>query len=89
MVYNDLVDGRVVAISRSTGEIMWDEQIARTGIEWDFYGKEQFTAAPLAVEGKIPRRPGLRRCRHPRLAGGAGRGDRRGAVALLRYPGAG
>ena len=53
MVYNDLVDGRVVGISRSSGEIVWDEQIARTGIEWDFYGKEQFTAAPLSVEGKI------------------------------------
>jgi alcohol dehydrogenase (cytochrome c) len=53
MVYNDLVDGRVIAISRGTGEIMWDEQVARTGIEWDFYGKEQFTAAPLIAEGKV------------------------------------
>lgn len=54
-VYNDLVDGRVVGIDRATGEIAWDEQVARTGVgtEWDFYGKEQFTAAPLAVEGKI------------------------------------
>jgi alcohol dehydrogenase (cytochrome c) len=54
-VYNDLVDGRVIGVDRSTGELSWDQQVARTGsgTEWDFYGKEQFTAAPLAVEGKI------------------------------------
>ena len=52
-VYNDLVDGRVIAIDRDTGELVWDKQIARTNITDDFYGKEQFTAAPLAAEGKI------------------------------------
>jgi alcohol dehydrogenase (cytochrome c) len=52
-VYNDLVDGRVVAFDRDTGEIVWDQQVARTNITDDFYGKEQFTAAPLAAEGKI------------------------------------
>jgi len=52
-VYSDLVDGRVIAINRDSGDFVWDKQIARTNIEWDFYGKEQFTAAPLAAEGKI------------------------------------
>ncbi len=52
-VYNDLVDGRVIAIDRDTGEIVWDQQIARVNITDDFYGKEQFTSAPLAAEGKI------------------------------------
>jgi alcohol dehydrogenase (cytochrome c) len=53
MVLGNQVDGRVTAIDRSNGEFIWDEQIARTGIEWDFYGREQFTSAPLAVEGKL------------------------------------
>lgn len=52
-VYNDLVDGRVIAINRDTGEIVWDKQVARTNIKDEFYGKEQFTAAPLATDGKI------------------------------------
>ena len=52
-VYGNQVDGRVTAMDRSNGEFIWDEQIARVGIEWDFYGKEQFTSAPLAVEGKL------------------------------------
>ena len=28
MVYNDLVDGRLIAINRATGEIVWERQIA-------------------------------------------------------------
>lgn len=55
-VYKDLVDGRVVAVDRDSGEFLWDLQIARVDHP-DSAGinipKEGFTAAPLAVEGRI------------------------------------
>lgn len=55
-IYHNLTDGRVVSIDRDSGEFLFDEQIARVphpkgsnvNVE-----KENFTAAPLAVEGKI------------------------------------
>jgi len=54
--YHNLTDGRVVAINRTTGEFVWEKQIARvphpkgsnTNIE-----REGFTSGPLAVEGKL------------------------------------
>jgi alcohol dehydrogenase (cytochrome c) len=62
-VYSNLIDGRVLAMSRATGEITWDKQIARTKLGYTnlpggpdaqhFVIGEKFTAAPLAVEGKI------------------------------------
>ena len=61
-VYQNLTDGRVVAVDQETGEILWDVQIARTtsgfniegGIsEADLVAGEGFTATPLAAEGKI------------------------------------
>ena len=62
-VYTNLVDGRVVALDRATGEIVWDEQIARTVLGYEnmeggppaehFVIGERFTAAPLSVDGKI------------------------------------
>ena len=62
-IYSNLVDGRVVAVSRATGDIVWEKQIARTKLgytnlpggpdEAHFTIGEGFTAAPIAVEGKI------------------------------------
>ncbi len=58
MYIHNLTDGRVVAINRTTGEFVWDSQIARVahpkgnGIE-SSVARENFTAAPLAVDGKI------------------------------------
>ena len=54
-VYKDLTDGRVIAVNRDTGEIIWDKPVARRahpkGAE--FFQGESFTAAPLAADGKI------------------------------------
>lgn len=62
-VYSNMVDGRVVAVNRSSGDIVWEKQIARTKLgytnlpggpdETHFTIGEAFTAAPIAVEGKI------------------------------------
>ena len=54
--YHNLADGRVVAINTTSGEVVWDKQIARVkhpkgsnvSVE-----REGFTAAPLAVDGRI------------------------------------
>lgn len=60
--YKDLVDGRVVAVNRESGEFVWDIKVARVPRPESVVGSistlellkgEQFTAAPLAVEGKI------------------------------------
>ena len=52
--YHNLADGRVVAINRTSGEVVWDKQIARVkhpkgsnvSVE-----REGFTAAPLEPHG--------------------------------------
>jgi alcohol dehydrogenase (cytochrome c) len=54
-LWEDLViantpDGRVVAVNRDSGEIVWDKQIAVTN---EFGTKERFNSAPLTVEGKV------------------------------------
>ena len=57
-VFHNLGDGRVIAVNRDTGEFIWDKQIARVphpkaaGVNAEKTA-ENFTAAPLAVEGKI------------------------------------
>ena len=54
-VFHNLNDGRVVAVDRDSGEFLWDQQIARVEHPQGTINeeKENFTAAPLAVEGKI------------------------------------
>lgn len=62
-VYSNLIDGRVVAFNSASGEIAFEKQIARTTLgyanlpggpdEKHFVVGEKFTAAPLAVDGKI------------------------------------
>ncbi len=55
-VYKDLVDGRVIAVDRDSGEFIWDQQIARVdhpGSSGLNISAEGFSSAPLAVEGRI------------------------------------
>ncbi len=49
-VVNNTVDGRVFALSRDTGEMLWENQLGRQN---EFDVGEKFTTAPLAVEDKI------------------------------------
>jgi alcohol dehydrogenase (cytochrome c) len=56
-ILHNLEDGRVISIDRDSGEFNWDLQIARiegvpgsSGINID---REGFTAAPIAVNGKL------------------------------------
>ncbi len=55
-IYQNLTDGRVVAIDTDTGEFAWDQQIARVawnGVSDVNMAAENFTASPLPVDGKI------------------------------------
>lgn len=56
-VYKDLIDGRVIAVNRDTGEMVFDQQVARInhpkGAGADYLKGEGFSSAPLAAEGKI------------------------------------
>jgi alcohol dehydrogenase (cytochrome c) len=68
LVINNLPDGRVIAINRDSGEIVWDKQVAKPN---EFGGKERFNAAPIAADGKIL------------VANGAGDAGTRGWLAAL------
>ena len=68
LVLANLPDGRVIAINRDTGEIMWDTEIATTN---EFGGRERFLTAPLVADGKVL------------VQNGAGDGGTRGWVAAL------
>ena len=85
-VIANLPDGRVIAINRDNGEIVWDKKIAAKN---EFGGQEKFLdrAARRRRQGDHPER--RRRRRHARLGGGARREDRQRAVALLRRAEAG
>src|SRR5712671_6858518 len=50
MVIANLPDGRVIAINRDSGEIVWDKQIAKPN---EFGRVEKFLTAPLVAEGKV------------------------------------
>ena len=49
-VVANLPDGRVIALDRDTGEIIWDHEIAATN---EFGGREAFRAAPLVADGTV------------------------------------
>ncbi len=68
MVIANLPDGRVIAINRDSGEIVWDKQVAKAN---EFGSKERFYTAPIAADGKII------------IANGAGDGGTRGWIAAL------
>src|ERR1700686_4837575 len=67
-VIANLPDGRVVAINRDSGEIVWDKKVA---VANEFGSKERFFTAPLVVDGKVL------------VANGAGDGATRGWLAAL------
>src|SRR5438094_4373404 len=50
LVIANLPDGRVVALNRDSGEVVWDKNIAGAN---EFGGRERFRTAPLVVEGKV------------------------------------
>src|SRR5512140_1081995 len=67
-VIANLPDGRVIAIDRDSGEIVWDKKVA---VANEFGSKEKFYAAPLVAEGRVI------------VANGAGDGATRGWIAAL------
>jgi len=64
----NLPDGRVIAIDRENGEIIWDVEVAFTN---EFGTRERFLTAPLVADGKVL------------VQNGAGDGGTRGWVAAL------
>jgi len=67
-VFANLPDGRVIAINRDTGEIVWDKKITAKN---EFGNQERFLTAPLVADGKVL------------VQNGAGDGGTRGWVAAL------
>jgi alcohol dehydrogenase (cytochrome c) len=67
-VIANLPDGRVIAINRENGEIIWDKKIAGRN---EFGGQERLSAAPLVADGKVL------------IQNGAGDAGTRGWVAAL------
>jgi alcohol dehydrogenase (cytochrome c) len=50
----NLIDGRVVAMNATTGEITWDVKLAgQNAREYPESAAEAFTAAPLTADGKV------------------------------------
>jgi alcohol dehydrogenase (cytochrome c) len=67
-VIANLPDGRVIAINRDNGEIVWDKRVAGKN---EFGGSEEFYTAPIVVDGKVL------------VHNGAGDGGTRGWLAAL------
>src|SRR5215468_1861161 len=68
LIIANLPDGRVIAVKRDTGEIVWDKMMATTN---EFGNTEFFDTAPLTAEDKVL------------IANGAGDAGTRGWVAAL------
>jgi alcohol dehydrogenase (cytochrome c) len=68
LVIANLPDGRVIAINRDNGEIVWDKMVAATN---EFGSRERFFTAPITADGKVI------------VANGAGDGKTRGWIAAL------
>ena len=68
LVIANLPDGRVIAINRDNGEIVWDKMIAKAN---EFGSREKFFTAPITADGKVI------------IANGAGDGKTRGWIAAL------
>ena len=67
-VLQNLQDGRVLALDRDDGEILWDVEVAGTN---EFGSRERFLTAPIVADGKVL------------VQNGAGDGGTRGWVAAL------
>ena len=68
LVIANLPDGRVIAVKRDNGEIVWDKMVAATN---EFGSRERFNAAPITADGKVI------------VANGAGDAKTRGWIAAL------
>ena len=68
LVIANLPDGRVIAVKRDTGEIVWDKMMAVTN---EFGNREFFDTAPMTADDKVL------------IANGAGDAGTRGWVAAL------
>src|SRR5499433_1878788 len=68
LVIANLPDGRVIAIKRDNGEIVWDKMVASTT---DLGKRERFYTAPITADGKVI------------VANSAGDGQTRGWIAGL------
>jgi alcohol dehydrogenase (cytochrome c) len=68
LVIANLPDGRVIAVNRANGEIVWDKMVAVTN---EFGSREKFFTAPITADGKVI------------IANGAGDGKTRGWLAAL------
>lgn len=68
LVIANLPDGRVIAVNRANGEIVWDKMVAATN---EFGSREKFLTAPITAEGKII------------IVNSAGDGKTRGWIAAL------
>ena len=68
LVIANLPDGRVIAVNRNTGEMVWEKMVAGTS---EFGSRERFNAAPITADGKVI------------VANGAGDAKTRGWVAAL------
>ena len=68
LVIANLPDGRVIAVNRDNGEIVWDKMVAATN---EFGSRERFNTAPITAEGKVI------------VANGAGDAKTRGWIAAL------
>ena len=68
LVITNLPDGRIIAINRENGEIVWDKKVL---VKDEFGSSEKFYAAPITADGKII------------VANGAGDGKTRGWVAAF------
>src|SRR2546425_11649695 len=68
LVFTSLPDGRVIAVKRDNGEILWDKMVATTN---EFGTRERFDTAPITAEDKVL------------IANGAGDAGTRGWVAAL------
>jgi alcohol dehydrogenase (cytochrome c) len=67
-VLANLPDGRVIAINRENGEIVWDKKVTTKN---EFGNQERFLTAPIVADGKVL------------VQNGAGDGGTRGWVAAL------
>jgi alcohol dehydrogenase (cytochrome c) len=68
LVIANLPDGRVIAVNRNNGEIVWDKMVAATN---EFGARERFYTAPITADGKVI------------VANGAGDAKTRGWIAAL------
>jgi alcohol dehydrogenase (cytochrome c) len=68
LVIANIPDGRVIAVNRNTGEIVWDKMVAATT---ELGKRERFYTAPITADGKVI------------VANSAGDGQTRGWIAGL------